>query len=285
MIGFLFVLLVVDFMPDNSCVAFTAFYRNSWDVFVKRDSNIDQITFTNYDERSISISSDYMNMVYCISDGSLWIININTLIKSKLDLPDGYYNHPIWSLDGKSIYFTSFTFKGPTWERGDIWKYDLETKKIDKKLSQTGTQLHQTLDSKGNIIYSLAIFGPSYQTTHQLWKYDISTNKAKQLLLTEANDIQPSVSPDDEKIAFSSDRSGNYDIWIMDYDGTDLKKLTSHQSADTDPVFSPDGKKILFVSERTGIHELWLIDIESNNIEKLEIFKDTPCEVIDPDWR
>jgi TolB protein len=52
------------------------------------------------------------------------------------------------------------------------------------------------------------------------------------------------------KIAFSSNRTGNYDIWVMNPDGSGQTDLTNNPALDDTPAWSPDGSKIAFVSKR-----------------------------------
>jgi Tol biopolymer transport system component len=58
----------------------------------------------------------------------------------------------------------------------------------------------------------------------------------------------PVWSPDGEKIAFNSDRDGDFEIYVMDSDGTDLVKITDNNDNDASPSWSPDGKRMAFTS-------------------------------------
>lgn len=62
------------------------------------------------------------------------------------------------------------------------------------------------------------------------------------------------------RIAFETDRDGNYEIYTMDPDGTSLDRLTDDTAADEEPVFSPDGSRIAFASDRDGNEEIYLLD-------------------------
>ena len=58
----------------------------------------------------------------------------------------------------------------------------------------------------------------------------------------------PAWSLDGEKIAFQSDRDGDYDIYVMDAGGDNEERLTD--SVGEFPVWSPDGDRIAFQSYR-----------------------------------
>jgi Tol biopolymer transport system component/predicted Ser/Thr protein kinase len=60
----------------------------------------------------------------------------------------------------------------------------------------------------------------------------------------------PSFSPDGRFIAYSSDRSGNFDIWVQQIGGGDPVQVTKSPAHDWQPDWSPDGKQIVFRSER-----------------------------------
>jgi Tol biopolymer transport system component len=85
--------------------------------------------------------------------------------------------------------------------------------------------------------------------------YTMSEDGSDQTRLTEedANDFDPSWSPDGDKIAFVSFRDGsnNMEIYVMDADGSDQTRLTDNDDAlDREPSWSPDSDKIAFVSDR-----------------------------------
>ena len=73
------------------------------------------------------------------------------------------------------------------------------------------------------------------------------------------------------KVAFASNRDGNWDIWTMNPDGSDPVNLTKDAAHDLHPAWSPTGEQILFVSFREEGKEssLYLMDAEGNNIRKV----------------
>jgi Tol biopolymer transport system component len=74
------------------------------------------------------------------------------------------------------------------------------------------------------------------------------------LTRTEADvpEEAPAWSPNGERIAFTSHRSGSSDIWMVDIDGGDLHNLTPEPSLESAASWSPDGRHIVFGSNRAA---------------------------------
>ena len=58
-----------------------------------------------------------------------------------------------------------------------------------------------------------------------------------------AVDVFPAWSPDSCKIAFTSNRDGDFEIYVMNADATGLTQLTANRRVDGRPAWSPDGAK------------------------------------------
>lgn len=93
---------------------------------------------------------------------------------------------------------------------------------------------------------------------------------ATRLTSDPASEIQPCFSPAGEKVAYATNRSGNFDIWVVGVDGTNPIRLTSGISNDIHPSFSPDGKHIVYCSYglRSSQWELWMVDTENPSVKK-----------------
>jgi tetratricopeptide (TPR) repeat protein len=72
-----------------------------------------------------------------------------------------------------------------------------------------------------------------------------------------------------DKIAFMSNRNGNWEIYVMDDDGSGVKRLTNNTAQDGLPTWSPDGKTIAFASDRDGVWSVWAMDPSGANQRKL----------------
>ncbi len=59
-------------------------------------------------------------------------------------------------------------------------------------------------------------------------------------------DAEATVSPQGDRIVFTSMRDGDLDIYSMNLDGSDVVRLTDEIGYDGGPFYSPDGTKIVF---------------------------------------
>jgi serine/threonine protein kinase len=63
---------------------------------------------------------------------------------------------------------------------------------------------------------------------------------------------EPAWSPDGKMIAYSSDRSGNFDLWVQPVSEGNPVQVTTSPAHDWQPDWSPDGTRLVFRSERDG---------------------------------
>ena len=64
------------------------------------------------------------------------------------------------------------------------------------------------------------------------------------------------------RIAFVSDRNGNFEIYVMDANGKNQRRLTNNRHSDGSPSWSPDGRRIVFESNRDGNREIYVMDAD-----------------------
>lgn len=90
----------------------------------------------------------------------------------------------------------------------------------------------------------------AFEYQGDIWTVSSEGGRAERFTVHEAHDYMPAWSPDGKWIAFSSNRTGNYDVWIMPAEGGKPKQLTFHSAADLVSGWTPDSKAVLFSSAR-----------------------------------
>ncbi len=101
-----------------------------------------------------------------------------------------------------------------------------------------------------------------------VWKLDLrdSTHAAgepSELISSTRQQAAPSYSPDGTRIAFQSDRSGNWEIWICNRDGSNAVQLTHFGKAlSGTPRWSPDGQQIVFDSRANGVSQVYEVSVK-----------------------
>ena len=91
----------------------------------------------------------------------------------------------------------------------------------------------------------------------------------------------PDVSPDGSKVAFASDRTGDWEVYVARTDGTELARVTFDRGNDARPVWSPDGSKIAFESDRDDNWEIYVANADGTNPTRLT---DDPGADRNPVW-
>lgn len=83
-----------------------------------------------------------------------------------------------------------------------------------------------------------------------LYRVDASGGQAYPLTLHNAHDFMPVWSHDGKKIAFASDRYGNYDVFVIPAEGGASERLTYHSASDYPSDFTDDDGAVYFTSSR-----------------------------------
>jgi hypothetical protein len=86
-----------------------------------------------------------------------------------------------------------------------------------------------------------------------------------QLTFNDEEDNYPAWSPDGTKIAFASNRDGDYEIFTMEIDGSNTVKLTDNNIDDNNPAWSFDGTKIAFSNNLNDNYEVYTMSADGSN--------------------
>ncbi|MEW6127370.1 MAG: winged helix-turn-helix domain-containing protein [Acidobacteriota bacterium] len=102
---------------------------------------------------------------------------------------------------------------------------------------------------------------PQVQLPRKLW----------QLTFDAGLESEPTWSPDGRLIAYTSDRSGNFDIWVQPVGEGNPVRITTSAAHDWQPDWAPEGNRLVFRSEREG-GGLYVVPVLGGNEHKVASF-------------
>ena len=68
--------------------------------------------------------------------------------------------------------------------------------------------------------------------------------------LSAKSETEQNTGANTPRLAFHSNRDGNWNVYVMNADGSDQTRLTDNPAVDSWPSWSPDGRRITFISSR-----------------------------------
>ncbi len=95
---------------------------------------------------------------------------------------------------------------------------------------------------------------PIYES-FDIYISDLEGNVIKKMTDTPGYDAEPTLSPQGDKIVFTSLRTGDLELFTMDIDGSNVQQVTDELGYDGGAFFTPDGKKLIFRSSRPQTDE------------------------------
>jgi len=140
-------------------------------------------------------------------------------------------------------------------------------RKLTREWGRTVREVGGTLSPDGSAIAYSSTVGGAYQ----LWRMPAFDSVAIRLtdVARPQSDAQPSWSPDGERLAFYTNRSGNWDIFAVPASGGEPEALTDWPSNELYPSWSPDGRWLAFLSDRGGNPDLWRLNLIDATIERV----------------
>ncbi|WP_370090471.1 TolB family protein [Ekhidna sp.] len=180
-----------------------------------------------------------------------------------------------WSFDGKSLVFQSDYSEWGV-ECDQIFTLDVSNSQKGVRPNMASTGLGRTtcayfLPGDSLIVYgsthlvdSLCPATPERTSGKYVWPIyegydifvaDLEGNIVDQLTSEAGYDAEATVSPNGDRIIFTSTRSGDLELYTMNLDGSDVVQITDELGYDGGAFFSPDGSKIVWRASRPQTEE------------------------------
>jgi len=180
---------------------------------------------------------------------------------------------PSWDPLGQSLAFTSYRSRVP-----ELFLLNIERRALQQVTRGSAMEIGAEFTKDGSgLLTSISSEG---QSQIALLNLD-GTIRRSITPRTRAIDVSPSWSPDQQRIAFCSNRGGGPQIYTMGADGSAVKRVSFVNSNHcTSPAWSQRGDRLAFVCRSDGGFNVFVSDIDGANPLQLTSAGDNE----DPDW-
>lgn len=175
---------------------------------------------------------------------------------------------PMWSGDGRTIYFNSY---------GLIYAFDLETREVrevDTGIMRACNNDHVlTPDGKGMVV-SGNVDGT---VVSKIYYVDLETREVREIVGTPWSYLH-GITPDGKTYAYCAGRKYDdvmqWDVYTCCSDGSNETRLTDAPGLNDGCEYSSDGKTIWFNSVRTGLMQVWKMNSDGSEQTQMTFDED-----------
>lgn len=202
------------------------------------------------------------------ANDDIWIMNADGSNNRRLTEHNGQDNGPLWSPDGKYIYYVSNCLGG----RANIVRQEVDPK---SGAPVAGRRPERITDHKDEHVRKARLSAGGqwlvYECGTDIWihslrdkvgrKLNIEVNadehaNAEKVTTFTSNATEFALSYDEKYIAFVV----HGEIFLMPRTGGKARRLTESPAFDHGIAWSPDSTKILFLSDRSGFEDIYLLE-------------------------
>ena len=197
--------------------------------------------------RHIRLSPDGKRAALGIENGfkvDLWVLDFDSGTLTPIT-DDGGARNPVWSSDGKRVYFVS-TRGG----RAAFWWMNADGSNQPVKIGQSKHNNAWNIDLSPD--RTTIVFNAIYNGTFNIETYSLDSPHVEREITASPSALEASArfSPDGKWIAYQSDESGRPEIYLRSYPENSAKIQISADGG-IRPIWSRDGSRIYYWSNRT----------------------------------
>ena len=250
---------------EGDAIVFIAETQQSWQVFQinRNGTELHQMPNSPCDALNVSRVPGKQKILLTCTNRKAYFFDLKKIESAEIQTRLNQALDAVLSRDSLSFLFSLST--GGSNDANHIWLTDIATKKTTQLTHMKGMQHNPIWSHDDKYIFFLSGEG---KQDEDIWRLDVESGSLSQLTAGQLYNFEPSCSINDE-IAFSSNRSGNYEIWAMDPYGGNVRQLTHNPAFDSQPSWSPDGESLVFVSNRDGQPALYIMDRKGQTTRRL----------------
>ncbi len=210
-----------------------------------------------------SLSPDDTRVAVSLFNGTqgiadVWILDLQRGTKSRLTFGPGNQLSPLWSRDGKLVYYTS-NIKGAN----HIYSKPADGSGSEQPVLETPELSEVPIDASSDgryLVYSHRLLADP-RSNVDIWVLPLSGGgKPFPIVQTPFDDLNPAVSPTGKWMAYQNNESGRPEIYITAFPGGGARWQVS-TSGGADARWRGDGKELFFLDPTDN---LMAVDVDTS---------------------
>jgi serine/threonine-protein kinase len=194
--------------------------------------------------RTTALSPDGRRLAYTdLADDNLKLLDLRTQITTVLTSEPGTETAPVWSSDGKYVYYRSDNHgvfrKEPDGTSGPVKILDGQVNGPDQIVKDA---------TLGSLLLYFGILPNQTSMDILILPLD-GPPSPRAIVATASADVEPQVSPDGKWLAYSSSETDAYEVYVTPFPPADAKGLRISRSGGRQVMWRADSRELFFVSD------------------------------------
>ena len=176
------------------------------------------------------------------NQGQLWIIDLTGGSQPRQLTFKAHNVMPVWSVDGKSLAFTSD-------RDGQRNLFRIAADGSELEPTRLVTSRNEQRPAAWSIDGQTLLFEEGFSTRGDLMTLSLKDGKASPWLKTEFDEADASLSPNGRWVAYVSDQTGRPEVWVRPFPGPGAPVRVSSDGG-AEPRWAQDGTELFYQSGR-----------------------------------
>ncbi len=176
-----------------------------------------------------------------------------------------FNNGAVWTADGRDVVFSS-----GNGNNSSLWRLPVRNPNALRRLAFASDNVTApSVSRQGNRLTYVVSRGDT-----NIWRVNLRGPRGKpaspaEFISSTKPECCPAYSPNGNRIAFVSQRSGANEVWVCDGDGSNPVQLTSLGGFVFGPRWSPDGGSIGFTAVAAGKVDIYAVNANGGKTRRL----------------
>lgn len=239
-----------------------------WQVWAMHSdgTGLRQVTRSETEKARIAWYPDGENLLLVGMNGELRRIELESGTATEVETGFVRVHDAAVSPDGDLIALSANS--GDVEDNHDIWVTRADGSQRRRVVSMPALQHEPRWSADGEWIYFLSGDG---RQDHDVWRVRADGSAKEKVTVGSRYHFEVDVASDG-RIAFSSNRTGDYEIYSSAASG-EPTRWTDSSGLDGHPAWSPEGESLVFHSTRSGVLNLWRQEEPGGEAKQLTTFE------------